>query len=77
VATTTLAVAALFNPLRRRVQAWIERRFNRSRYDAQRVMDEFGASLRHQVDTVELMNGWVDVVAETMEPTTVGVWLKH
>jgi hypothetical protein len=76
VAATTLAVAALFNPLRRRVQDLVDRRFNRSRYDTQRVMDRFAVSLRDQVDSTEVVNGWVGVVAETMQPAAVGVWLR-
>ena len=57
-AATTLLVASLFNPMRKRVQAWVDRRFNRSRYDAQRVMDHFAESLRDQVDSDEVMTGW-------------------
>ncbi len=76
VAATTLAVAALFNPVRRRVQGWVDRRFNRSRYDTQRVMDRFAGSLRDQVDTAEVVEGWVGVVSETMQPAAVGVWLR-
>ena len=76
VAATTLAVAALFNPLRRRVQDLVDRRFNRSRYDTQRVMDRFAVSLRDQVDSTEVVSGWVGVVAETMQPAAVGIWLR-
>ena len=76
VAGSTLAVAALFNPVRRRVQAWVDRRFNRSRYDAQKVMDEFSGSLRDNVDPDFVVDGWVGVVSETMQPTTVAVWVK-
>jgi hypothetical protein len=77
VAASTLAVAALFNPLRRRVQAWVERRFNRSRYDAQHVMDEFSGSLRQDVDPETVVGGWVDVVSETMHPTSISVWVRN
>ncbi|MEX1133253.1 MAG: hypothetical protein WED83_00230 [Acidimicrobiia bacterium] len=76
VAATTLAVAALFNPVRKRVQVWVDRRFNRSRYDAQRVMDRFAGSLRDRVDTEEVVDGWVGVVSETMQPTAVAVWVR-
>jgi hypothetical protein len=76
VAATTLVVAALFNPVRTRVQAWVDRRFNRSRYDTQRVMDQFAGSLRGQVDTEQVVNGWVDVVSETMQPASVSVWVR-
>jgi hypothetical protein len=77
VAASTLVVAAVFNPLRRRVQTWVERRFNRSHYDAQRVALEFAGSLREEVDPDEVVEGWVGVVAETMQPAAVGVWLRR
>ncbi|MEX1133252.1 MAG: hypothetical protein WED83_00225 [Acidimicrobiia bacterium] len=77
VAATTLAVAALFNPVRRMVQDLVDRRFNRSRYDTQRVMDRFAGSLRDQVDSEEVVDGWVGVVAETMQPAAVGVWVRE
>jgi hypothetical protein len=76
VAGSTLAAAALFNPLRRRVQAWIDRHFNRSRYDAQRVADDFSDSLRQDLDQDHLVNGWVSVVNETMHPASAGVWVR-
>jgi hypothetical protein len=76
VAGSTLAVAALFNPLRRLVQNWVDRRFNRSRYDTQRVMDEFTESLRERVDGQDVVGGWVAVVSETMKPSFLGVWLR-
>jgi hypothetical protein len=76
VAATTLAVATLFNPVRRRVQGWVDRRFNRSRYDTQRVMDGFAGSLRDQVDAETVVDGWVDVVSETMQPASVAVWVR-
>ncbi|HWL50299.1 MAG TPA: hypothetical protein VNT92_10515 [Acidimicrobiia bacterium] len=77
VAASTLAVAALFNPLRRRVQAWVERRFNRSRYDAQQVMERFSGSLRQDLDPDTVVTGWVGVVSETMQPATAGVWIRN
>lgn len=77
VAASTLAAAALFNPVRRRVQAWVERRFNRSRYDAQQVVDGFSGSLRRDVDADTLVRGWVNVVSETMQPETVSVWVRN
>ncbi|HEX6147326.1 MAG TPA: hypothetical protein VF083_11155 [Acidimicrobiia bacterium] len=76
VAASTLAVAALFNPVRRRVQVWIDRRFNRARYDAQKVMDAFADSLRDRVDAAELSDGWRDVVSETMQPSAAAVWIR-
>ncbi|HUP14807.1 MAG TPA: hypothetical protein VM848_01955 [Acidimicrobiia bacterium] len=77
VAGSTLAVAALFNPVRRRVQSGVDRRFNRSHFDAERVMEEFAGSLRDQVDPDEVVEGWVGVVSETMQPKTVAVWVKE
>jgi hypothetical protein len=76
VAGSTLAVAALFNPLRKRIRSLVDRRFNRSRYDAERVMDEFADSLRDRVDPDGVVEGWVGVVNGTMQPSTVGVWVR-
>jgi hypothetical protein len=76
VAGSTLVVAALFNPLRRRVQGWVDRRFNRQRYDAQRVMDGFASSLRDRIDPEEVMTGWVEVVSSTMQPDSIGMWVR-
>ncbi len=77
VAISTLAGAALFNPVRRRVQGLIDRRFNRSRYDAQRVIGRFTASLQEQVDPDEVVDGWMEVVEDTMQPEGVGVWVRR
>lgn len=77
VATATLGVAALFNPLRRRVQIAVDRRFNRSHYDAERVMDGFAGELREQLETGGIAEGWARVVSETMQPTSVGVWVRR
>jgi hypothetical protein len=77
VAATTLAVAAVFNPLRRRIQVWIDRRFNRSRFDAQKVMDGFAGSLRDEVQLQAVVEGWVGVVEETMQPAALGVWVRE
>jgi hypothetical protein len=77
IAASTLAAAALFNPVRKRVQGWVDRRFNRSRYNAQLVVDQFAGSLRDQVDTEEVVDGWVGVVAETMQPVSAGVWVRE
>lgn len=76
VAATTLGVAAVFNPLRRRVQRVVDRRFNRSRYDHEKVMDGFAGSLRDETDSARVIEGWLAVVAETMQPERVGVWVK-
>lgn len=77
VAATTLAVAALFNPVRRRMQSWVDHRFNRSRFVAEQVMEEFAGSLQGQVDPDGVVDGWVGVVEETMQPETVGVWVRR
>ncbi len=77
VAGSTLAVAALFNPVRRRVMRWVERRFNRSRYDPEQIAEEFAASLRDQVDTDRLAEDWVTVVTGTLQPSAVGVWVRE
>jgi hypothetical protein len=76
VAASTLAVFVLFNPLRKRVQSLVDRRFNRSRFDAERVMDEFAGSLRARVDPGDVLDGWVQVVSTTMQPSSVGVWVR-
>jgi hypothetical protein len=76
VAATTLGVAALFNPIRRRVQRLEDRRFNRSRYDQERVMVEFTSTLRDLVDPDEVVAGWLTSVAETMQPSSSGVWVR-
>ena len=77
IAGSTLAVAALFNPVRSRVQKVVDRRFNRSHYDAERVMENFAGSLQERVDSRSVVDGWVGVVAETMQPSLVGVWVRE
>jgi hypothetical protein len=75
VAGSTLGVAALFSPLRRRVQGFVDRRFYRSRYDAQRTVEIFASRLREQMDLGDLLGGLTSVVRETLQPASVGVWL--
>ena len=66
----------MFNPARRRVQAAVDRRFDRARYDAARAVDAFAARLRDQVDLDEITGGLRDTVAATVAPTRVAVWLR-
>ena len=76
VATVTLVAAAAFAPLRRRVQALVDRRFNRRRYDATRTLDRFAVRLRDQVDLDALRAELLTVVDQTMQPTQTSLWLR-
>ena len=76
VAGSTLVVAALFQPLRRRIQGAVDRRFNRARYDAQRTTDAFAGQLRNEVDLGKLRAALVDTVEEAVRPVSATVWLR-
>jgi hypothetical protein len=75
VAGATLVVAALFNPLRRRVQRTVDRRFNRARYDAEATVATFAGRLRESVDLMSVQNELATAVDQAFEPTHVSVWL--
>jgi hypothetical protein len=76
VAGSTLAVAAAFNPVRRRIQGWVDHRFNRPRYDAERMVEAFQERLRRELDLGQLEIDLRDVTYETVSPEHVGLWLR-
>ena len=77
VAASTLLAFALFQPVRRRVQALVDRRFDRPRLEAERILAGHGERLRHETDLERIETGVLDTVSDTLRPTSASVWIRH
>ena len=76
IVLSTLAIAALFNPLRIRVQDFIDRRFYRKKYDAEQALAKFAAAARNEVDMDQLTTAFLGVVEETMQPSRLSLFIN-
>jgi len=77
VAASTLVAFALFQPLRRRVQRAVDRRFDRARYDGQKTVDAFAEQLRDRVELTAIRGGVLATVDTVVRPTSMGLWLRR